>query len=139
MFSVTINLSVLCCLTIHGITLNSGKKLVLLCKYEIMINWCSKKREKEQKMYNANWSAPSPSGLGEGEGNKTLTFWLCVQLFNLRGASVESITGIEFDRMPSDSMTEYHYYILVSTPGWVCLPQCFSSCGFPGLFWKPLV
>ncbi|XP_052234264.1 vacuolar protein sorting-associated protein 18 homolog [Dreissena polymorpha] len=39
------------------------------------------------------------------------------QLFNLRGPSAESITGIEFDRMPSDSMTEYHYYILVSTPG----------------------
>ncbi|WAR03107.1 VPS18-like protein, partial [Mya arenaria] len=39
------------------------------------------------------------------------------QLFNLRGANIEPITGIEFDRMPSDSMTEYQYYILVTTPG----------------------
>lgn len=39
------------------------------------------------------------------------------QLFNLKSAVVEPITGIEFDRMPSDSMTEYQYFILVTTPG----------------------
>ncbi|KAL4225031.1 Vacuolar protein sorting-associated protein 18 like protein [Mactra antiquata] len=37
------------------------------------------------------------------------------QLFNLQGG--EPVTGIEFDRMPSESMTEYQYYILVTTPG----------------------
>jgi len=41
------------------------------------------------------------------------------QLFNLKSAMPEPITGIEFDRMPSDSMTEYQYYILVTTPGYV--------------------
>ena len=43
------------------------------------------------------------------------------QLFNLKSAMPEPITGIEFDRMPSDSMTEYQYYILVTTPGYVIL------------------
>lgn len=43
-------------------------------------------------------------------------FW---QLFNLAKDKIVPITGLEFDRMPSDSMTEYKYYILATTPGYV--------------------
>lgn len=39
------------------------------------------------------------------------------QLFNLAKDKIVPITGLEFDRMPSDSMTEYKYYILATTPG----------------------
>nr|XP_022303010.1 vacuolar protein sorting-associated protein 18 homolog [Crassostrea virginica] len=39
------------------------------------------------------------------------------QLFSLAKDKIVPITGLEFDRMPSDSMTEYKYYILATTPG----------------------
>lgn len=39
------------------------------------------------------------------------------QLFNLGSDNAVSVTGLEFDRMPSDSMTEYKYFILATTPG----------------------
>lgn len=40
------------------------------------------------------------------------------QLFSLSRdqGDIEPVTGLEFDRMPSDSMTEYQYYILATTP-----------------------
>ncbi|KAK3096988.1 hypothetical protein FSP39_005437 [Pinctada imbricata] len=38
------------------------------------------------------------------------------QLFNLGRERIVPITGLEFDRMPTESMTEYRYYILATTP-----------------------
>ncbi|CAC5391949.1 VPS18 [Mytilus coruscus] len=39
------------------------------------------------------------------------------QLFNLGSENTVSVTGLEFDRMPCESMTEYKYFILATTPG----------------------
>lgn len=39
------------------------------------------------------------------------------QLFNLGKSKTVPITGLEFDRMPSDAMTDYKYFIMVTTPG----------------------
>ncbi|XP_071119989.1 vacuolar protein sorting-associated protein 18 homolog [Mytilus edulis] len=39
------------------------------------------------------------------------------QLFNLGSENAVSVTGLEFDRMPCESMTEYKYFILATTPG----------------------
>ncbi|XP_060604108.1 vacuolar protein sorting-associated protein 18 homolog isoform X2 [Ruditapes philippinarum] len=81
---------------------------------------------------NANENTTGAILLGTSKGNIFETelsanddsrFWqgnldqYLKQLFNLKGAHGEPITGIEFDRMPSDSMTEYQYFILVTTPG----------------------
>ncbi|KAJ8299391.1 hypothetical protein KUTeg_023451 [Tegillarca granosa] len=40
------------------------------------------------------------------------------QLFNLsKGEKNVPVTGLEFDRIPSETMTEYKYFILATTPG----------------------
>lgn len=39
------------------------------------------------------------------------------QLFNLGSEESVSVTGLEFDRMPCESMTEYKYFILATTHG----------------------
>ena len=38
------------------------------------------------------------------------------QLFNLGKEKPVPVTGLEFDRLPSDSMLEYRYFILATTP-----------------------
>ena len=63
-----------------------------------------------------------------GTGHAVVTIFSCFhlifhvllylfQLFNLGSDNAVSVTGLEFDRMPSDSMTEYKYFILATTPG----------------------
>ena len=54
---------------------------------------------------------------------KKKAYTVYFQLFSLshEHEDIEPVTGLEFDRMPSDSMTEYQYYILATTPRYVIL------------------
>ncbi|XP_046364864.1 vacuolar protein sorting-associated protein 18 homolog isoform X1 [Haliotis rufescens] len=39
------------------------------------------------------------------------------EMFNLGREKAQSVTSLQFDRLPSTTMTEYRYYILATTPG----------------------
>ncbi len=48
------------------------------------------------------------------------------QLFNVGVDKPTPVTGLEFERLPSQNLTEYRYFILATTPGFVAC-SCKNS------------
>lgn len=59
---------------------------------------------------------------------KDILLGVIFQLFNLAKDKPYPVTGLQCEKMPSTSLTEYRYFVIATLPGFVEIFQALLFC-----------